>query len=384
MRVLHISSGNMYGGVETFLATLAREANAAPGMESEFALCFDGRLSTELERLGGALHRLGRVRLSRPHTIARARRVLREVIRHGAYDVVVCHQPWTCVVFASAVKAAGLPLVLWVHMAGDGRHWLERICRVTRPDLAICNSEFSVSRNARWLHRVPIERVHYPLSLSRTASDWTPRAAVRRELDTPPDDVVVIQVSRLEAWKGQRVLLRSLGQIRDLNGWTCWIVGGPQTRGELSYLRRLEADTRQYGIQSRVRFLGERRDVPDLLAAADVFCQANVSPEPFGLSLVEALHTGLPVITSGVGGAVEIVDGSCGILTPPGDSAAVASALRRLITDRDLAACMSVEARRRPDQICNVPRQMRRIQHVLASALTPRPASGHLVETDLG
>jgi hypothetical protein len=49
MRVLHLHSGNMYGGVETLLATLVREAGAAPGMSSDVALCFPGRLSAELE-----------------------------------------------------------------------------------------------------------------------------------------------------------------------------------------------------------------------------------------------------------------------------------------------------------------------------------------------
>ena len=53
--------------------------------------------------------------------------------------------------------------------------------------------------------------------------------------------------------------------------------------------------------------------MPALLAAADLFCQPNTAPEPFGLSLVEALQAGLPVVTSGIGGACEIVDASCGV-----------------------------------------------------------------------
>ena len=69
-----------------------------------------------------------------------------------------------------------------------------------------------------------------------------------------------------------------------------------------------------------MRFLGQREDVPRLMAAADVFCQPNTGPEPFGIVLVEALYAGLPVVTSGFGGAAEIVDQTCGVLTAPGDA----------------------------------------------------------------
>jgi hypothetical protein len=98
MRALHITSGNMYGGVETLLSTLARESAAVPEMTSEFAVCFEGRCSEELARLGHGPHLLGRVRLSRPHTLLRARRVLAALLRGARYDVIVCHQPWTYVV----------------------------------------------------------------------------------------------------------------------------------------------------------------------------------------------------------------------------------------------------------------------------------------------
>ena len=113
MRVLHVTSGNMYGGVETFLATLARESALVPEMDSEFAVCFEGRCSQELESLGHRPHLLGRVRLSRPHTLIRARRALTSLLRRTAYDVVVCHQPWPYVrlwLCRPAGRITGCPL----------------------------------------------------------------------------------------------------------------------------------------------------------------------------------------------------------------------------------------------------------------------------------
>jgi glycosyltransferase involved in cell wall biosynthesis len=372
MRVLHVNSGNMYGGVETFLATLAREAHAAPGMESRFALCFEGRLSAELEALDRVPHLLGPASLSRPRTVLRARRELRNLLRREPCDVVVCHQPWTCVLFAPVIRAAGLPVVLWVHMASRGRHWLERLCRLTSPDAAVCNSRFTAGLVATWLPRAQVEHCPVPVSL-QTSPDGLGREAIRRGLGTPDSDVVVVQVSRLEALKGHRVLLAALGRLRGLAGWTCWIVGGVQRPDEAAYLRALQQLAVEQGISERVRFMGERRDVAQILGAANIYCQPNTGPEGFGLTFVEAMHAGLPVVTSGIGGACEIVDESCGVLTPPGDVPALSSALDRLIVDRDLNARLGGEARRRSELLCDVPRQMHRIQAVLASLVAPEP-----------
>jgi glycosyltransferase involved in cell wall biosynthesis len=81
-----------------------------------------------------------------------------------------------------------------------------------------------------------------------------------------------------------------------------------------------------------VRFLGQRQDVPDVLAAADLFCQPNEAPEPFGIALVEALWAGRPVVTTRMGAAPEVLGEGCGVLVPP-EPRALAAALERLVAD---------------------------------------------------
>ena len=130
--------------------------------------------------------------------------------------------------------------------------------------------------------------------------------------------VVIIQVSRMEPLKGQRVCLEALAQLRDDPGWTCWQVGGAQRPAEQRYLEELRAICDRLGISGRVKFLGQRSDIRELLARADIFCQPNLQPEAFGLTFIEALAAGLPVVGSAVGGTAEIVDERCGILTPAG------------------------------------------------------------------
>ena len=153
------------------------------------------------------------------------------------------------------------------------------------------------------------------------------RSEVRRELGTSEQAVVVLQASRLERWKGQAIHLAALGLLRDIPDWECWLAGGVQKSGERRFLSELRSTARRAGIADRVRFLGQRADVPRMMAAADVFCQPNTGPEPYGIVLVEALYAALPVVTSGFGGTAEIVQQTCGILTTPGDTVAVATAL---------------------------------------------------------
>jgi glycosyltransferase involved in cell wall biosynthesis len=371
VRVLHVHSGNLYGGVETFLVTLVREARFAPRMLSMFAVCFEGRLSAELTAMGRAPHSLGRVRLSRPATLWRARRVLKQYLRQEPFDVVVCHQAWASVVFAPAIREAGLPLVLWVHMAGDGRHWLDQLARRRVPDLAICNSRFSGERLSKWLRGIPLECIYYPVSLAPAGAGVAERSLIREQLRTDPSDVVIVQVSRLEAWKGQHVAIAALATLKDLRDWTYWIVGGPQRSSEGRYLRDLQKRVQELGIADRVRFAGERQDVATVLRSADIFCQPNTEPEPFGLSLLEALRAGLPVVTSASGGASEIVDETCGALAPPNDARAVGAALRRLVTNASLREQLARQGQARPLQLCDPAVQMPRIEQVLSAVARP-------------
>jgi glycosyltransferase involved in cell wall biosynthesis len=372
MRVLHVHSGNMYGGVETMLLTQAQQRNSYPALELSYALCFAGRLSEELTAVGAHPHWLSEARVRQPLSIRRARRNLRDLLRQQPCDVVITHSSWSQAIFGPVVRAADVPLVLYLHGPAHGRHWLERWARRTEPDVALCNSQFTAGTLSGMYPRTRSEVLYCPVALPDHAVSETDKRALRAELQTPEDATVIIQVSRMEAWKGHVLHLEALSQIKDLSDWVCWQVGGAQRPDEIRYLSKLKKAAARLGIKERVRFVGERTDVARLLAAADIYCQPNTGPEPFGIAFIEALHARLPVITTAIGGACEIVDDSCGLLTPPGDSRALAAHLRRLIEDRALRVRLGAAGPLRARQLCDPAEHMSRFGEALASAIQKR------------
>jgi glycosyltransferase involved in cell wall biosynthesis len=367
MRVLHVHSGNLYGGVETMLSTLARRRDACPALEPHFALCFEGLLSEELSAAGAHVHRLPNVRVSRPATVLRARRALAALLRVEHFDIVVCHSVWSHALFGKVVRALRLPLAFWSHDAANGTHWLERWARRTPPDLAVCNSLYTAHALRSLFPRTRAEVIYCPLDLPDLAPYRTPesRAAVRAELDTPTDAAVIIQVSRMEAWKGHGAHLDALKALEGAGDWVCWFVGGAQRPAEVKYLRTLMSHAERLGIAARLRFVGQRADVPRLLAAADIFCQPNTEPEPFGLVFTEALRSRLPVVATDLGGAREIVEEDCGVLVPRGDAAALSGALRALVENPTLRTRLGERGPGRARRLCDPATQLARLHEVL-------------------
>jgi glycosyltransferase involved in cell wall biosynthesis len=173
------------------------------------------------------------------------------------------------------------------------------------------------------------------------------RSVVRRELDLPPRAAVVLTVARLSAQKG-------LGDLVEA-AWpgACWLVAG---RGEDEATLRASAAER--GLGEAMRFLGFRDDVPRLLAAADLFVLPS-RWEGFGLSVLEAMRAGLPVVAAAAGALPEVVlAGRTGLLVPPADPAALAGAIRSLLANPARAEAMGRAGRDRAARVFPLSREV--------------------------
>jgi glycosyltransferase involved in cell wall biosynthesis len=176
---------------------------------------------------------------------------------------------------------------------------------------------------------------------------------------------VIIQVSRIDLYKGYDRHLEALARLKDNSEWTCWVVGGPQRSREERYFDKLKLKATRLGIADRVKFLGLRTDVSQLLAAADIFCQPNARPEAFGLVFVEALNARLPVVTTAFGGAVEVIDEACGILTAPDNVEDLSAALLKLIEDPILRRTLGAAGPRKAQEFCKLDTQLDKYESAL-------------------
>jgi glycosyltransferase involved in cell wall biosynthesis len=359
LRVLFVHSGNIFGGVEGLLLAVARHRAAAAGFDPEFAITFGGRFQQELHASGAVAHNVGAVRIRRPDLVWRARNRLGRIARDRGVDVAVTQSSWSHAIFAGPLEAADVPVVRWMHGLPH-RHWLERFAARHPPALFIANSRFMASAVEHALPGPPVRVCYGPVTVEGPVEDRLGmRRQLRESIGTAEAAVVIAQVGRLEAGKGYGEHLEALARLPATVKWECWIVGAPQDAWQERYRTALDEQGRRLGLGSRVRWLGTRQDVPAVLAAADIYCQPNTHPETFGVTFIEAMAAGLPVVTSAIGGGVELVDDSCGCLVAPGDVDQLASVLSRLAADpaerTRLGAAGPVRARQLTDPAVQIP-----------------------------
>jgi glycosyltransferase involved in cell wall biosynthesis len=363
LRVLHVNAGNMYGGIERALTTFAQYRSSDPALVQEFALCFEGRQADELREAGVDVHLLGKARFSRPWTVAAARHRLSRLLKSRRFDVVLTHGGWCQALAGPVARRLGLRLANYVHGPFGSRPWFYRIVSDVSPDGYIANSEYTVNQ-IRAATRKPVHLVRPPIQSRLPLDDRKTRASIRGELGVSEFEKVILLAGRLEPLKGHLVLIKAAGLLPTELPWRIWIAGGPQSAEQKKYLNELQNEVRRLELASRVLFLGERTDVPRLMSAADVYCQPNTAPESFGLTFVEALQAGLPVVTSDIGGAREILTPGLGFLTTVGDAHGVAKALTKLLVSS--SSKEEIEARRaRVEWLTSPERQLQRLHRAL-------------------
>jgi glycosyltransferase involved in cell wall biosynthesis len=360
METLHVHSGNLYGGVESTLLAQARHQDSDLNLNLSFALCFEGRFSHALKSIGAPVYWLDNVRLRNPYLVRRARQRLSRLLKRQHFDLAVTHSAWAQVLFGPVIKAQRLPLIFSIHGVTRPYHWLERWASKTVPDLVLCNSQFT-SRTVEALYPTAPSRILYPpYDFEPAHLSDSARSAIRKKLNTPRDAIVVIQVSRMEEGKGHPLHLKALHALKNLPRWYCWIVSETENRREARYQMRLAEMAAALGIERRIRFVGHDITVSELLGAADIFCQPNLHPEGFGLSFIEAMLAKLPVVTTRMGAAQEIMDERCGLLISVETVDALARALRDLIQNKAMREKIGNNGAIRASQLCDMNRQMRK------------------------
>lgn len=158
----------------------------------------------------------------------------------------------------------------------------------------------------------------------------------------------LLSLSRLVEWKGIHVILEALQLLGPEIGSDRveLTIAGDNVMGPSSYRDALRATAASSRFS--VTFVPHQKDVAPLLASHDVLVHASTRPEPFGQVVVQGLAYGLAVLASADGGPAEIIrDGVSGLLHEPGDAAALAATIRRLVVDRETLPALGAAGRQR-------------------------------------
>jgi glycosyltransferase involved in cell wall biosynthesis len=314
-------------------------------------ICAEGPLLADVRAEGFRVEPAPFVRRASPIAQFRAFLALVSMLRREKPDLVHGHMPISGFLARIAARVAGVPRVAYTchgFLFNQPAPWPRRAAsflmewiagQITGTFLTVSEEEAADARRLRIArHAVPVRNGRNPALFH---PDPVTRARLRAELGVPQDRVVISAISRLVRHKGYPELLAAM---RDVPGAELWVVGERLASDHGEDLTPLFATAEATG---RVRRLGYRTDIAAILAASDIFTLPSHF-EGLPMSVIEAMLTGLPVVSTAIRGPREqVVDGVTGLLVLPATTGPLAAALNRLVADPALRAAMGQAGRDR-------------------------------------
>lgn len=369
MRIAFVSTrSDTIGGSNVHIRDLALALRAL-GHDAHVLGGGDGSWAARLRDDGVPYHPIASLqREIRPGLDARALLELRAALRVLSPELVSLHTAKAGFVGRLAALGLGAPVLYtphgWAFTPGVPRGAARRYAlleRLVAPLAARIVNVCAFEREIALARGVGGAARHVVVHNGMPDVDERLRARPER---TPP---TLVMVARFEEQKDHALLLQALAACRELP-WTLELVGSGPLEGAA---RERSA---ALGLDARVRFLGTRHDVAEVLAHAQAFVLAS-HWEGFPRSILEAMRAGLPVVASAVGGAHEsVADGVTGRLVPPGDERALAAALREVLADPERRAAFGRAGRARYEAAFTFERMLSSTLEVYRS-LAPSAAS---------
>ena len=343
LRVLHVINGEHYAGAERVQDLLAAEL-PEHGVEVTFVCLKPGKFAAARKSLAAPLHTIA----MRGRFDLRAVAKLVKLIRRGGFDLLHSHSPRSALVAGLASAITGVPLVHHVHSptAQDTTHQLR--CRINalveRFTLRRATALVAVSES---LGRQIAARGFDPQKVNVVPNgvpSRLPSATINKLPSSTACTLGVVALFRPR--KGLEVLLRALADLR-AQGLPVRLraVGGFETA---EYETAIKALCHELNLDAAVDWVGFTTDVDAELAQMDLFVLPSLFGEGMPMVVLEAMAAALPVIATNVEGIPEVVrDGIDGLIAAPGDAAALASAIARIVSGELDAATLGRNARTR-------------------------------------
>lgn len=338
-RVLYLSHAFAVGGAEEMVLNLVRHL---PSSYQPAVACIHeaGPIGLEIERTGVPFKVLGlNPGVRRPFDVLR----LRDFLYECQPDIVHTFLLTGSLYGRFAAMMARVPVVIGTEVNVYERkrplHALAERWLMRDTDAVVASAESVRDFYIRQVKADPSK-----VEVIYNAVDWAQLQATvgpdefRASVDVPVGAPLLTIIARLTEQKGHRILLDAMARP-DLAHAHLLVVGDGPLR------EALERQVSGLGLSGRVRFVGARRDLGNILGATDVFVMPSFW-EGLPLAMVLAMGAGLPVVATRVAGIPEVVqDGVTGLLVPPGDSAELGAALSRVVNDDTTRVLLGQAAR---------------------------------------
>ncbi|WP_297069478.1 glycosyltransferase family 4 protein [Thermococcus sp.] len=279
--------------------------------------------------------------------LARRARSLQPILEK--YDIVHGQHAFTPLALkaVSSARKAGKGTLLTTHSVNfEHSRTLKELVKLVSPYfkhyLKKPHRVIAVSKASKEFIReftdVPVEVIYNGISLERFRDDWD-KESLKSELGV--EGPMILYVGRIEPRKGVGTLISAMKNIK----------GRLVVVGNGSNLPLLRKKAKHLGILDRIDFMGhvEYSEIPKLYGASDVFVLPSLS-EAFGIVLLEAMASGVPVVGTSAGGIPEILDG-CGMVVQPGNADELADAINLLLDNQNLAGKLGRLGRRRVERV---------------------------------
>jgi len=295
-------------------------------------------------------------------------------LRRCRPGLVQVHSLYHYGVMRHGLALSGLKRVVHVHLQVDEAtvRWAFR-----RPPEMILTCAAFMEHDIRRMLPDPIRETQRIVAVPNAVDVDTyrpgDRQQAKRVVAAPADHPLVLMLANLSPHKGQETVIEAMRLLKERGVRVeCWLVGSEREPGG-RYTSFLKQRVGESGVADRVRLLGQRSDVPELLRAAD-FVLLPSTCEGLPLSLLEAQATGVPVLAAPTAGIPEIIeDGQTGYLIPAGDAAGYAHRLAMLIAQPETARRVAQQAFQRTTRERSWAAYCRRIDAVYAEVLAQAP-----------
>jgi len=374
--LLYVCRVGERGGAETILGNLLKLHDRTKFAPAAVFLT-EGPFYQEVREMGipCTVVRAGRFReLYRTAVVAF---LLAKWIRHYRADCVVSHMSLAHAYAALPARSLGAKTVVMLYGRINPSLALDRVAFRLPTDRILSCAQDITDHAKRFLSRANRERLRtYRMGIDLSAFDpAVARDSLRGEFGIPPHVPIVGMIGRFEESKGQEYFLQAARLVAETHPTVRFVlVGGTQFGIQPWFKDRLHQLTLHLGLEERVVFAGFRNDMPQCLAAIDVVVHAPIDDSPGGVTMLEAMAMGKPVVTTGCGDRSEwMTNEEHGVIIPPRDPEAMARAIVRLLNNPSIARKMGAHGRERAKQVFSAEAMVREVESYYSELLlSPR------------